>query len=72
MSDDVPEWAENKARVLLADNPAIGRAMDVLLADGMPEDRCAELLLASHGNGDDVEAFARHFVKLRKAMRGER
>lgn len=70
VSEDLPQWAVDKARQTLANNSALSRGMDLLHADGMPDDRAAELLLACVGDGRDPEAFAQHLLKLRRAFRG--
>lgn len=44
-------------------------AIDIMTDDDVPLDTAAELTLAASKNGDNAEAFARHFVKLRKAIR---
>jgi hypothetical protein len=44
-------------------------ALDLLVDDGMPLQRAADLVAASRRLGHDPEAAARHLVKLRKAYR---
>ena len=44
---------------------------DLLLADRVPEQRAANLILAALKSGRDPRATAEHFIKLRKAYRGE-
>lgn len=43
--------------------------LDLLTDDGMDADKAAPLLMAAHRDGRDAEAFARHLLKLRKAVR---
>lgn len=47
-------------------------AIDIMTDDGVPLERAATLALACDRTGDEPEAWARHFVKLRKAFRGDR
>lgn len=47
----------------------INAGMDILMDDNYPGDKAAELLLAAERKGEDAEAFARHMVKLRRALR---
>ncbi|HXJ27483.1 MAG TPA: hypothetical protein VNH17_17350 [Streptosporangiaceae bacterium] len=48
---------------------SVSAAMDIMTADRVPADRAAELCWAAHRSGRDPEAFARHFVELRRAIR---
>lgn len=54
----------------------LSAAYDILVDDGYPPDKAAEILATAereHAAGrmsKNVEEFARHMVKLRKAMRG--
>lgn len=66
---DPHAWATEKARQLLAENPSLDRGLDLLLADGMPDDKAAQLMLACVAEGRDPEQFARHVIKLRRAIR---
>jgi len=47
----------------------IDTAMDILMEDGVNADHAARLSLAAVRAGKDPEDFARHFVKLRRAIR---
>lgn len=47
-------------------------AYDLLTDDGVAADKAAELVIAADRNGDDPEAFARHVLKLSRAVRQER
>lgn len=49
----------------------INAGMDILMDDNYPIDKAAKLMLAAERQGEDAEAFARHMVKLRKALRSE-
>jgi hypothetical protein len=49
--------------------PDVAAALDLLVDDGMPVERAAELVVAAHKDGRDAEAFARHVLKLRRALR---
>ena len=66
--DQLPQWATDRAREALQD-PRVGRAMDILRADRVPDDRIGQFVLACIADGRDPEAAARHFVKLRQALR---
>lgn len=46
-------------------------AIDIMTDDGVPLEKAAALALGATKNGQNAEAAARHFVKLRKAFRGE-
>ena len=47
----------------------IDAGMDILMDDGMPAEDAAKLCLGAVRIGQDPEAFARHCVKLRRAVR---
>ena len=47
-------------------------AIDIMTDDDVPLERAAQYALAATKNGQNAEEAARHFVKLRKAFRGER
>jgi hypothetical protein len=49
--------------------PGVEEAMDIMMADGYPAERAAELCVAAEKSGRDPVAFARHFVSLRQAVR---
>lgn len=49
--------------------PAVIAALDILVDDGLSPEKAAEVAFAAHRAGKDAEAFARHFVKLRRAIR---
>lgn len=51
-------------------SPAASAAYDILTDDGYPAEKAWEMVLAAEKGGQQPEAFARHFVKLRKAVRG--
>lgn len=44
-------------------------ALDLLVDDGVPAERAAGLAVAAHRSGRDAEEWARHLIKLRKALR---
>jgi len=46
-------------------------AIDIMTDDDVPLKDAGEFALAATKNGDNAEEFARHFVKLRKVVRGE-
>lgn len=48
---------------------AVIAALDILVDDGMPAQKAADMAVAAERSGRDPEAFARHVIKLRKAMR---
>lgn len=54
---------------LMGVSPAVSAGLDLLMDDGMDGEKAAKLLLAAERNGDDAEAFARHMLKLRRAIR---
>lgn len=49
--------------------PGVEAAYDVMVADRVPPYSAAKLAIAAARDGRDPEAFARHFVELRQAMR---
>ena len=49
--------------------PAVIAALDILIDGGLSPERAVEVAFAAHRAGEDAEAFARHFVKLRRAIR---
>jgi hypothetical protein len=49
---------------------AVIAAVDILVDDGCPAGRAAQMAVAAERDGKDPEAFARHFLKLRGALRG--
>lgn len=53
----------------LGASDAVIAAYDILADDGMPPEQAAKMVVAAERSGRDAEAFARHVVKLRKAMR---
>jgi hypothetical protein len=44
-------------------------AYDILADDGMTPQQAAEMAVSAERQGKDPVAFARHLVKLRKALR---
>jgi hypothetical protein len=48
----------------------VSAAYDILTDDGIAPEKAAEIATAAWRQGKDPEAFARHFVKLRKAFNG--
>jgi hypothetical protein len=54
-----PEWV----------SPELWAAYDILTDDGYPPEKAAEVLASAERSGRNPEAFARHMVKLRKAIR---
>jgi hypothetical protein len=44
-------------------------AYDLLIDDGMPSDDALRLVGGAERSGQDVEAFARHVIKLRRSIR---
>ena len=54
---------------------AVAEAMDIMIADRVPEDTAAKMAVTAEKTGKDPVAFARHFVKVRRQFReteGER
>jgi hypothetical protein len=49
---------------------AVIAAVDILVDDGYPVDRAAQMAVAAERDGKDPEAFARHLLKLRGVLRG--
>ena len=49
--------------------PPVSEAMDIMTAAGLPVDRAASYALAAEMDGKDPVAWAKHFVKLRKAAK---
>ena len=47
----------------------VAAGLDLLHADGMADDKAAELLWAANRSGRDAAGFAAHLVELRKAFR---
>lgn len=66
MADDEPihEWAAHRADEHFP-------AMKVLLADGMPAEMAADVIVAAIHHGMDTMDAAQHLVGMRKAFRGE-
>jgi hypothetical protein len=44
-------------------------AVDIMVDDGVPVQTAATFAVAAHRRDGNAEAWARHFVKLRKAAR---
>ena len=47
---------------------AVSEAFDMLKAHHFDMDKWLPMLLAAEKNGDDVEGFARHVIRLRQAI----
>lgn len=60
---------EHEHVALMGVSPAVSAGLDLLMDDGMDGEKAAKLLLAAERNGQDAEAFARHMLKLRGALR---
>lgn len=54
---------------LMGVSPSASAAYDLLTDDGVPAEQAAKLTLAAQKSGRDPEAFARHFLKLRRGLR---
>lgn len=54
---------------LMGISAAVSAAYDIMTDDGFPPEEAGRFALAAERQGRDPEAFARHFVKLRKAAR---
>jgi hypothetical protein len=54
---------------MVAASPAVSAAYDIMTDDGVPPERAAEFAVGAERDGKDPEAWARHFVKLRKSLR---
>jgi hypothetical protein len=48
---------------------AVNAGVDILDDDGMSIEKTLPLLVAAEADGRDPEAFARHLLKLRRALR---
>ena len=66
----VSERSYNERLVAIGYDQAQIAAIDILTDDDVPTERAGELVIAAKRAGKDPEAFARHFVRLRKAYRG--
>ena len=49
--------------------PGVEEAYDLMVADGVPPQRAADMACAASRAGKDPVEFARHFVKLRQKVR---
>ena len=49
--------------------PGVEEAYDLMVADGVPPQRAADMAVAAARDGREPVAFARHFIKLRAAVR---
>lgn len=49
--------------------PGVEEAYDMMAFAGVPSQQAADMAMACHRSGRDPVAFARHFVRLRKASR---
>lgn len=65
MNPDSP-YEQMKA---LGASDAVIAAYDILSDDGMGAAKAAEMAVNAERSGKDPEAFARHLVKLRRALR---
>ena len=68
-SGTVTEISPEEHVELMGATPAISAAYDLLTDDGMSPQKAADLAVACERSGRDPEAFARHLIKLRKAVR---
>lgn len=50
--------------------PGVKEAYDLMVADGVPARTAGDMAIAAARSGKDPVAFAEHFVKLRKSLRG--
>ncbi len=66
MSDQPSQYERMKA---LGASDAVIAAFDIMLDDGVPMERAATFAVEAERQGKDPEAFARHFVNLRKVAR---
>jgi hypothetical protein len=64
---DVLSIEDNVA--LMGVSPAVSAAYDLMVDDGYPPEKAAKLAMDAERSGRDPEAWARHFIKLRKAWR---
>ena len=62
--------SENERLLAIGYDQAQIAAIDIMIDDRVPLERAAQLAIAAKQQGRDPEAFARHFVELRKAYRG--
>jgi hypothetical protein len=65
----MPEPSPEEALRAVGVSAAVSAAYDLLTDDGVPPERAAELAVYAEQRGQDPEAFARHFLKLRRAIR---
>jgi hypothetical protein len=55
---------------LLGISPAVSAAVDLMTDDRVPMQTAVDMAMAAERDGKDPEAFARHFLKLRRVARG--
>jgi hypothetical protein len=66
MSESPSPYAQMRA---LGVSDAVIAAYDILADDGMPPEKCAQMAVTAERSGKDPVSFARHVVKLRRAVR---
>ncbi len=54
---------------LMGVSPALSAAIDLLTDDNYPMEEAVKLCKAVEDDGKDPEAWARHFLKLRRTLR---
>lgn len=55
---------------LIGISPAVSAAVDLMTDDKVPMETAVDMALGAERGGRDPEAFARHFLKLRRVARG--
>jgi hypothetical protein len=54
---------------LMGVSPSLSAAVDLLVDDNYPMEEAVKLCKAAEDGGQDPEAWARHFLKLRRTLR---
>lgn len=54
---------------LMGVSPALSAAVDLLVDDNYPMEGAVRMCKAAEDGGQDPEAWARHFLKLRRTLR---
>lgn len=60
--------SEHEELRALGVSPSVSAAYDLLTDAGVPAERAAQLAATAERLGKDAEAFARHYLALRRAV----